>query len=273
MHSAREISKDSCSRSTNRRNKERLQMKKFLSKLFRWHPSRETLIAAIAGLVVIGLSAAMIPTRHCPWVSILIRDIGQIFLLGILFPLVYILRSDNRFAAFGFTLKRWYVFLPINLVLGVLLLLMFLSESPIPTDFHVTTAVVWKAAFVIVAVFFELIFFYGFLRTLFEKAFGIVPGIILTALFYSFHHIGFQPEYGKLIFVGLLFALVYRLGNSALLLYPFFMGVGGTYDVLIQSQAVSPIHYPEIRTVYLFVLILATVLWTWKKAATSVRAR
>ena len=248
-------------------------MKKFLSSLFQWQPTKETLVAVIAGFVVIGLSAAMIPTRHVPWVSILIRDIGQIFLVGILFPLVYILRSDNRFAEFGFGLKRWYIFLPINLALGALLLLMFLSESPIPADFSLTAPIVWKGAFVIVAVFFELIFFYGFLRTLFEKAFGIVPGIVLTALFYSFHHIGFQPEYDKLIFVGLLYALVYRLGNSALLLYPFFLGVGGTYDVLIQSQAVSPIQYPEIRTVYLFVLILAAVLWTWRKTATSGRAR
>ncbi len=244
-------------------------MKKILSNLFQWQLSRETLVAIIAGFVVIGLSAAMIPTRHCPWLSILIRDIGQIFLVGILFPLVYILRSGNRFAEFGLSLKRWYIFLPINLVLGALLLFMFLSESPPPTDFSLTAPVVWKGAFVIVAVFFELVFFYGFLRTLFEKAFGMVPGIILAALFYSFHHIGFQPEYGKLIFVGLLYALVYRLGNSALLLYPFFLGVGGTYDVLIQSQAVSPIHYPEIRTVYLFILILAAVMWTWKKAAVS----
>jgi membrane protease YdiL (CAAX protease family) len=248
-------------------------MKKTISKLFRWQPSRETSVAVIAGFVVIGLSAAMLPTRHCPWLSILIRDIGQIFLVGILFPLLYILRTGNRFSEFGFTLKRWYIFLPINLVLGALLLIMFLSETPPPADFSLTAPVVWKAAFVVVAVFFELIFFYGFLRTLFEKAFGIVPGIILAALFYSFHHMGFQPEYGKLIFVGLLYALVYRLGNSALLLYPFFLGVGGAYDVLIQSQAVSPIQYPEIRTVYLFGLILAAVLWTWKKAATSSRTR
>ena len=247
-------------------------MKKIISNLFKWQPSRETLVAAFAGFVVIGLSAALIPTRHAPWLNILIRDLGQIFLAGILFPLVYILISGNRFAEFGLTFKRWYIFLPINLVLGVLLLFMFLSESPIPADFSLTAPVVWKGTFVIVAVFFELVFFYGFLRTLFEKAFGIVPGIILAALFYSFHHIGFQPEYGKLIFVGLLYALVYRLGNSALLLYPFFLGVGGTYDVLIQSQAVSPIPYPEIRTVYLFVLILAAVLWAWRKAATSGRA-
>ena len=89
-------------------------MKKFLSNLFQWQPTKETLVAVIAGFVVIGLSAAMIPTRHVPWGSILIRDIGQIFLAGILFPLLYILISGNRFAEFGLTFKRWYIFLLIN---------------------------------------------------------------------------------------------------------------------------------------------------------------
>jgi hypothetical protein len=118
----------------------------------------------------------------------------------------------------------------------------------------------------VVALCFELVFFYCFLRTLFERAFGIVSAIILTALFYAFHHVGFQPEYGKLIFVGLLYATVYRLGNSALLIFPFFLGVGGTYDVLVQSQKVAPIWHPEFRTIFLGLLILATLADTWKRA-------
>jgi hypothetical protein len=69
-----------------------------------------------------------------------------------------------------------------------------------------------------------------------------------------------------LIFVGALYATVYRLGNSALLIYPFFLGVGGTYDVLIQSKVVSPVQFPEIRTLYLAALILAALIWIWKKA-------
>jgi membrane protease YdiL (CAAX protease family) len=115
------------------------------------------------------------------------------------------------------------------------------------------------------ALCFELVFFYAFLRTLFERAFGIVPAIILTALFYAFHHIGFQPEYGKLVFVGLLYATTYRIGNSALVIFPFFLGVGGTYDVLVQSQVVSSILYPEARTLYLAAVILATLVWLWRK--------
>ncbi len=240
-------------------------MKTVIPKLFRWQPSGETLVALVAGVIVLGFSAAMLPLENWPWVKITIRDVGQIFIVGILFPLVYIQRSGGGWVEFGFSFKRWPIFLLINFVLGVLLFFMLLSESPPSADFHFSVTTIWSAAYVMLALCFELVFFYAFLRTLFERAFGIVPAILLTALFYSFHHLGFQPEYGKLVFVGLLYAITYRLGNSALLIFPFFLGVGGTYDVLIQSQAVSPILYPEVRTLYLAAAILATVAWFWKK--------
>jgi len=241
-------------------------IKPVIPKLFRWKPSRETLVALVAGVVVVGLSAAMLPFyRHWHWVSIAIRDIGQTFLVGIMFPLTYIERSGKDWAEFGFSFKKWPTFLAINLVLGVFLFFMFLSESLPPTGFRPTAPTIWSAAYVMLALCFELVFFYAFLRNLFERAFGIVPAIILTALFYAFHHIGFQPEYGKLILVGLLYATVYRTGNSALLIFPFFLGVGGLYDVLIQSQVVSPILYPEVRTLYLAVAFFATVVWFYKK--------
>lgn len=238
-------------------------MKTTPSHLFRWQPSRETLMALAAGAIVVGLSALMVPAERIAWAAIAIRDIAQIFVVGILLPLLYMHRQE--LADFGLRLGKWYIFLPINLVLGALLLVVFLSESPPPADFRLSAPGLWSASYVFLALCFELIFFYAFLRTLLVRAFGIVPGIVLTALFYAFHHIGFQPEYGKLIFVGLLYATTYQLGNSALLIFPFFLGVGGIYDVLIQSQVVSPIQHPDIRTLYLAVLILAAVIWIWRR--------
>jgi hypothetical protein len=78
-------------------------MKTALSKLFRWQPSRETLVALVAGMVVIGLSAAMVPLERWPRVRTAIRDVGQIFLVGTLFPLVYIQRTGTDRAEFGFS--------------------------------------------------------------------------------------------------------------------------------------------------------------------------
>jgi len=231
-----------------------------LSKLFRWQPSREILIPTIAGFIVLGLSALMIPTRETPRINILIRDIGLILLMGIFFPLLYIQRSGRPFNQFGLTLKRWYLVFPINFVLGTLLLLLFISKNPgVPFRFDGQTLV--SISFIMLAGVFEVIFFYSFQRTLFERAFGIIPGIILAALFYSFHHLGFQPEFGKLFFVGLMYAITFRIGNNAFMIYPFFWGVGGCYDVLIHSRKVLPILYPGIRSLYLGVFIISLLIW------------
>ncbi len=239
-------------------------MKNTLSQLFRWHPSSETLVGLAAGIAVIALSAVMTFSGDFGWLRIVIRDIGQILIVGIIFPLAYILRTGNNFSAFGLSLKNWPIFLLINFSLGMLLLFLFLSRNPAPLEFHLTASIVWTSAYVMLALCFELIFFYAFLRTLLVRAFGAVPAIVLTALFYTFHHVGFQPEYKKLFFVGLLYATTYHLGNSALLIFPFFLGIGGIYDVLVQSQIVSPIPYPEIRTLYLTMLVLPAVFLTWR---------
>jgi len=231
-----------------------------LSKLFLWQPSRETFIPTLAGLIVLGLSALMIPTRGVPWVSIFIRDIGMIFLMGIFFPILYMKRSGRPFSEFGLTLRRWYLVLPINFALGTLLLLLFISGNPgVPLRFDGKSLT--SISFIMLAGVFEIVFFYSFQRALFERAFGIIPGVILAALFYSFHHLGFQPEFGKLFFVGLMYAITFRVGNSAFVIYPFFWGVGACYDVLVQSQKVLPILYPGIRSIYLGILIIALLIW------------
>ena len=238
------------------------------SNYLNWNPNSDTILAISAGVLTVLLSFAMIITRNITWLNIAIRDIAQIFLLGIFLPLIFILRSHENWATFGFTLRKWPIYLIINLVLGSLLLLLFLSESPPEHNFHVTSYMLKSAAFVIIALIFELVFFYAFLRTLLEKAFGIIPSIILTAMFYAFHHAGFQPEFGKLFFVGLIYALTFRLGNSALLIFPFFLGVGGLYDVFIQSQVVAPVQFPLIRTGYLILLISVTIVYIFKKKHT-----
>lgn len=199
--------------------------------------------------------------------SIFIRDIAMIFLAGILLPLICIQKLfGGDFAAFGLSFRKWQVFLPLNLVLGALLLLMFISEVPPPHGFVIDGQALSIAAYVMVAGIFEVVFFYAFLRTLFERAFGIIPGIIITAMFYALHHAGFQPEFGKLTLVGILYAATYRSGNSMLLIYPFFWGVGGCYDVLIQSQEVDLPLFSAVRSLCLLALLSGSaVFWARTK--------
>jgi membrane protease YdiL (CAAX protease family) len=229
-----------------------------------WSPNPHTVLAIVAGVASVALSLALIPLSGQPIANALVRDVGQVLLVGILLPLGFLVRTGQSHREFGFHARRWPLFLAINLALALGLLFQFLRTTPPPVGFVWNAEAFWRAAYVVVSVVFELVFFYGFLRTLFERAFGIVPSIILVAMFYSLHHAGFQPEFLKLFFVGVLYATVFRFGNSAALIFPFFLGVGGVYDVLIRSQVVAPIHFAQWRSLGLAALIGGALLWYWR---------
>jgi membrane protease YdiL (CAAX protease family) len=229
-----------------------------LGNLFKWKPQKISFIGFAIGIVIILLSIAMIYTKKIIFLNIFIRDIVMILLFGIGIPL-FMINKEKEFTDYGLHFKKWYIFLPINLILGVLLLLMLLKESPLPSGFIFTDDMIWKIIYIMLAGIFETVVFYSFIRTAIERCFGIIPAILVATIFYSFHHAGFQPEFLKLIFVGLLYAVTFRIGNSALLIFPFFWGVGGCYDVLIQSTEVSEIVYPEIRSVIIFLGIIVII--------------
>lgn len=84
-----------------------------LHTLFRWQPGRDTVVAFAAGVIVLLLSAALIPTRETTWLNIFIHDELMIAAVGLLFPLWYIRRTGNDFAGFGLTWRRWAIYLPI----------------------------------------------------------------------------------------------------------------------------------------------------------------
>jgi len=237
-----------------------MKTKLLLGNFIKCKPQKISIIAFAIGIVIVLLSIAMIYTRGNIFVSIIIRDIVMILLFGIGVPLL-IISKENKFTEYGLHLRKWYIFLPVNFILGVLLLFMFLNESPLPSAFTFTNDIVWKIIYIMFAGIFETILFYSFIRTAIERSFGIIPAILVAAMFYSFHHAGFQPEFGKLFFVGILYATVFRIGNSALLIFPFFWAVGGCYDVLIQSKEVSEIIYPEVRSIILFIGICSIVIY------------
>ena len=74
--------------------------------LFRWRPGRDTLVAFGAGIIAVALSLAMLPLDPRGWASIAVRDLGQVYLVGFLFPLLYIKGIGGNLADFGFSLRR-----------------------------------------------------------------------------------------------------------------------------------------------------------------------
>ncbi|WP_456298465.1 hypothetical protein [Acetatifactor aquisgranensis] len=70
------------------------------------------------------------------------------------------------------------------------------------------------------------------------------PAILITAIFYSLHHAGFQPEFTKLFFVGILYVTVFYFTHNIFSIFPFF----GWYDSIgrEQTKTATELAYAEV---------------------------
>ena len=248
-----------------------------MKSLFRFKVTKDTGVAVIAAAVMIVLSLLMIPfggdSIRDNVISFILRDLLMIFGLGVVFVSLYVEKKGKEvIAELGFTKRKWILSLIINIVLAAGLLAIFLKDE-VPENIA-SLKNLYGATYILVAGIFEMTFIYGFLRMSFEKAFGIIPAIIMTSAFYSLHHAGFQPEFLHLFLVGLMYCSVFYITKNMLVIFPFFWGVGALWDVLVSSEAGDEIKNP-VSFVIALIILIASVAWVlfrkWRVSSNVVK--
>lgn len=226
---------------------------------------KETVFGLGCGVMMLLLSIAM-SLFHSGISNILLRDVFMILLLGFLLPLYYLLIIKKKdLSVLGFHRKKLAGSLAIDLIAGVSLLGMFVSKNTEDIIFQADSF--YAVTYILVAGIFEMIFIYGFLRYEFERAFGILPAIFMTAAFYSLHHAGFQPEFTKLFFVGLMYVTVFYFTHNIFAIFPFFWGVGAVWDVLVNSEAGEQIKNRTsfIIAIFMFLVMTGISIFLYRK--------
>ncbi|MDE7447076.1 MAG: hypothetical protein K2N15_15435 [Lachnospiraceae bacterium] len=214
---------------------------------------KENVFGLICGLIMVLLSVAM-TLFHNEISNIILRDVCMILLLGFLLPIYYILIVKRKsLSVLGFHKNKLIASLVINVVAGISLLGMFISKNTEAVIFNIDSF--YAITYILVAGIFEMIFIYGFLRYEFERAFGILPAIFITAVFYSLHHAGFQPEFTKLFFVGIMYVTVFYFTHNIFSIFPFFWGIGAIWDVLVNSEAGNQLKNKESFIIAILMLI------------------
>lgn len=230
-----------------------------MNKFFRFNFTKETAVAFGAGTAMIFLSLIMLffggDSILDKAMSFILRDLLMIFCLGIVFVSLYVRKKEDGLKAIGFTGRKKALSLVLNFLFAAGLLAMFLKDEKPAAILEIKN--LYVAAYILVAGIFEMTFIYGYLRACFEKAFGIIPAILLTSVFYSFHHAGFQPEFLHLFFVGLMYCSVYYITQNLLIIFPFFWGVGALWDVIVSSEAGEGIKNLESFIIALIILVLS----------------
>lgn len=226
---------------------------------------KENIFGLICGLIMVLLSMAM--TLFNSGISnIILRDILMIIFLGFFTPIYYILIIKKKdLSVLGIHKKKLTVSLAINVITGISLLAMFISKNTQDISFNINSF--YAVTYILVAGIFEMVFIYGFLRYEFERALGILPAILITAAFYSLHHAGFQPEFSKLFFVGIMYVTVFYFTQNIFSIFPFFWGVGAIWDVLVNSEAGNQIKNETsfIIAIFMFIALIGISIFIHRK--------
>ena len=217
---------------------------------------KENIFGLLCGLIMVLLSIAMTLFNN-EISNIILRDILMILFLGFFTPTYYILIIKKKtLSVLGIHKKKLTASIAINVITAISLLAMFISKNT--EDIVLNIYSFYAIAYILVAGIFEMVFIYGFLRYEFERAFGILPAILITAIFYSLHHAGFQPEFTKLFFVGIMYVTVFYFTQNIFSIFPFFWGVGAIWDVLVNSEAGN--HIKNETSFIIAILMLISMI-------------
>ena len=197
----------------------------------KWAPGSDTAVACVTVLAMVAVYFAIShlePTLHVAR-FLLVVVFGSLF-LTVLFPAYYVLRiRDEGLRELGITTRRWRVALLISIVLALTSLPTLLAQAAQHPGVNLLPHVLFNGL-----ILWEPFFVHGWLQLRFERAFGVLPGILLAGLCFGGYHIGTYPWGGvvKIMGIGMFYGGLFRLTRNLLTLFPLTWAVSSGIGTL-----------------------------------------
>lgn len=214
----------------------------------RWQPTRHTWVAVVTGLLVFALSSSLLLFEQGAKIAKFINYVLMWAVCGFAVPWIYSLFAErSQLASMGLTRKRLVLSLILNVVLGGFFVLLMIAEGD-PSK--IDPVVFGRGTFVLmIGGLFELFLYYGFIHLRLEKAFGIIPAILITSAIYVSWHTGTQfpmekdllEAIWKLFLVGVMYQSVFSITRNLFAIYPFFFAGGVLIDFVIYVEGMEPV--------------------------------
>jgi uncharacterized protein len=209
----------------------------------RWNPNRDLVIVALSWILVVGalsLSTYVVGQEFLGGMGYFVMyAIICATLCGIGIPLYWMVVVKKRpLSDLGLTFRNWRLSLTLQILLTLLVnvpRLLQMDTPPFQQFFPLL-------CMVLAIGFFEAVFWRGWVQLRLEQAFGILPAIIIASALYAVYHIGYgmlPSEMVFLFFIGLMFAIVFRITKSILILWPLFQP-GGQLITLVSDGLQLP---------------------------------
>ena len=242
------------------------QMNGLLKRVFtvRWHLSWDLAALGVSWLLVVGaLYAATVLVGTNAWGGMayftLYAVVGAL-LFGIGIPLLWMVVVRKRpLEDLGITKKRWKLSVGLQIVFAVPLYFATLAKTPLPPIEQLLPLV----ALALAIGFFEVVFWRGWTLLRLEEAFGIIPAILLSSLLYALYHIGYGMPANEMVFlffIGIMFAVCFRLTKNILILWPIFQPMGQLVTLIkdgLTLPVLAALGFAEVLAVMLVLVWLA----------------
>lgn len=203
-------------------------MKTKQSRWFTWSPNRDTFVALLTEIAMIALYWINTHFLSSGWDGILVLGIFTNLGLNVLFPVWWIaIHRKQPLSELGITKRRWVV----SLLIGVALAAFGSVRLR-----QMVTGVVWLPHVVFNAVIlWEPFFTFSWLQLRFDRAFGIVPGVLLASVCFAAYHIGSYPPTMLMVLmvIGLVYGIIFRLTSNLLIIWPFAWAVASSIGTLL----------------------------------------
>lgn len=231
---------------------------------FRWNPGLDLAAVLVSWLLVTGalFTATVIVTPEAggglPYFFLYAVLAATLFGVGI--PLVWMVVFRKRpVQDLGITTKFLGASIVLQLVFAAFQYLGTLAQVEIPPMEQVAPLLVLALAIG----FFEALFWRGWVLLRLEEAFGLIPAILIGSLLYAAYHIGYAmpiEEIAFLFWIGVLYAVVFRLTRNLFILWPIFQPMGQLVTLIrdgLQLPLISSLGFIEVLIVMLVFAWLA----------------
>jgi membrane protease YdiL (CAAX protease family) len=178
-------------------------------------------------------------------------------LFGIGIPLYWTVVVRRRpLADLGLTTRNLVPSVALQLLFAALLYAAIATQISLPPVEQLLPLV----ALALAIGFFEAVFWRGWVQGRLEESFGPIPAILLASLVYALYHIGYAMPSGEIIglfFIGIMFAVAFRLTGSIFILWPVFQPMGQLVTLIrdgLNLPFLASLGFVEVLAV-MFVLI------------------
>lgn len=177
-------------------------------------------------IVSIGISASLNEIVFC-----IVYELVYGIILSTLVPIFYVKTKDNlSLDSFGIKKLRF-----VDYIIILVFVIFSICGQLFTSDLSKLDLSLFPLSIMplLMTTFFEEFLFRGFMQTRFEKIFGPIVAILLSGFVFSIYHLGYPgfrnlDDIILLFFVGVMFALSFKLSNNNLLV-SYFINLPNAY--------------------------------------------